>query len=194
VTRARPAPAPALVVVDVQRGLDHPKYGERNNPGAEAAMASLLAAWRGARWPVIHVQHMSVSPDSPLRPELPGNALKPEVAPLAGEPLFRKSTNSAFVGTGLEAHLRAAGIRELVLVGLTTDHCVSATVRTASDLGFGVSVVRDATATFERAGSDGTHYDARTMHGTALASLEGEFARIVDTGELLARVRADDGG
>ena len=72
---------------------------------------------------------MSVEPDSPLRPELPGNALKPEALPHPGEPLFQKSVNSAFIGTGLEQHLRSAGIAALVLAGLTTDHCVSSTAR-----------------------------------------------------------------
>ncbi|HEX5818552.1 MAG TPA: cysteine hydrolase family protein [Gemmatimonadales bacterium] len=182
----------ALLVIDVQQGLDDPKYGARNNPDAERNMASLLAAWRKARWPVIHVQHMSVHPDSPLRPELPGNALKPEVTPLPGEPLIRKSVNSAFIGTDLEARLRGAGIRSVVIVGLTTDHCISATARTASDVGFDVVVVDDATATHERLGPDGVRYTAEQMHGAALASLHGEFARVLSTGDVLVRLAAGE--
>jgi nicotinamidase-related amidase len=182
----------ALLVIDVQQGLDDPKYGARNNLGAERQMAALLAAWRQARWPVIHVQHMSVHPDSPLRPELPGNALKPEVTPRPGEPLIRKSVNSAFVGTGLESRLREAGIRSIVIVGLTTDHCISATARTASDLGFDVVVVGDATATHERLGPDGVRYTAEQMHGAALASLHGEFARVLSTDDVLARLPAGE--
>jgi nicotinamidase-related amidase len=183
------APA-ALLVIDVQQGLDDPKYGRRNNPDAERVMARLLAAWRSAGWPVIHVQHMSITPGSPLRPELAGNALKPEVMPRAGEPLFQKTVNSAFVGTGLQSFLRDAGIRRLVLTGLTTDHCVSATARTASDLGFEVVVVSDATATFERTGADGQWYSAEQMHGAALASLHGEFGRVEGSAEVLGRLAA----
>ena len=179
---------PALLVIDVQQGLDDPKYGTRNNPDAERTMGALLAAWRRAGWPVVHIQHMSVQPDSPLRPELRGNALKPEVAPHDGEPLFRKTVNSAFVGTALESQLRKAGIRELVLTGLTTDHCVSATALSASDLGFDVIVVSDATATFERTGADGTWYSAEQMHGAALASLHVEFGRVMTAREVLERV------
>jgi nicotinamidase-related amidase len=171
--------------VDVQQGLDEPRWGARNNPDAERRIAELLAAWRAAGGPVIHVQHLSLEPDSPLRAELPGNAFKPEAQPLAGEPVFRKHVNSAFIGTGLEAHLRERGIGALVVVGITTNHCVSTTVRMAANLGFAVTVVSDATATFERRGPDGTHYDAALVHGVELATLHGEFATVRTTRDLL---------
>lgn len=178
----------ALLLVDVQQGLDDPAYGARNNPGAERRMADLLAAWRGAGRPVIHVQHRSLSPGSPLREDHPGNAFKVEVQPAAGEPVFHKHANSAFIGTDLEAHLRRGGIEALVVIGLTTDHCVSSTARTAANLGFAVTVVEDATATFERLGPDGTHYSADVMHGAALASLHDEFATVCSTRDVLAAV------
>jgi nicotinamidase-related amidase len=178
-------PPAALLIVDVQQGLDDPQWGSRNNPDAETRIAELLAAWRAARRPVIHVQHMSRRAMSPLRPTAPGNAIKPEARPESGEPVFQKTVNSAFIGTELEAHLRAHAIDSLVIVGLTTDHCVSATARMASNLGFAVTVVSDATATFERRGRDGTHYPAEVMHGAELASLSGEFASIATTAEVL---------
>lgn len=185
-----PPAGPALLIIDVQQGLDEPRYGARNNPGAERRMADLLAAWRAAGRPVIHIQHMSVEPGSALRPELPGYAFKAEVLPQPGEPVFQKQVNSAFIGTGLESHLRANGIDELVVIGLTTDHCVSTTVRMAGNLGFTVTVVEDATATFERRGPDGTHYSADLMHRAALASLHDEFATVRTAGEVEATVRA----
>ena len=153
-------------------------------------MALLLAAWRRAGRPVIHVQHMSVEADSPLRPELPGNALKPEALPHPGEPLFEKRVNSAFIGTGLEQHLRSAGIASLVIAGLTTDHCVSSTARMAADLGFRVTVVSDATATHERPGPTGEMISAEEMHRVALASLQGEFAEVRRTADILAQVES----
>jgi nicotinamidase-related amidase len=176
----------ALLVIDVQQGLDDPLWGERNNPGAEQNIARLLAFWRRTHRPVIHVQHMSGRSDSPLRPGLPGNAIKPEAAPAPGEPIFRKTVNSAFIGTALEAHLRAEGIDTLILVGLTTDHCVSTTTRMAANLGFSAIVVSDGTATFERTGPDGDHHSAEEMHQLALASLHQEFATVRRTGEVLA--------
>jgi nicotinamidase-related amidase len=175
----------ALLLIDVQQGLDHPRYGERNNPQAERRIAELLAAWRAGGWPIIHVQHMSREPESPLREGLPGNAFKLEAQPAGDEPVFRKNVNSAFIGTALEAHLRERGIDSLVVVGITTDHCVSSTVRMAGNLGFTVTVVEDATATFERRGPDGSHYSADLMHRITLASLHGEFATVRSAEEVL---------
>jgi len=182
---------PALVIIDVQQGMDDPKWGARNNPDAEHEIGSLLAAWRDLKWPVIHVQHMSEEADSPLRPDSPGNELKPVVRPREGEPLFQKTVNSAFIGTTLEAHLRREGIGSLVMVGITTDHCVSTTARMASNLGFEVIVVGDATATFERTGPDGAWYSAEQMHRAALASLHGEFAQVQSAEDVLRRLHPE---
>ena len=181
----------ALLVIDVQQGLDDPRCGERNNPGAERNIAALLGAWRRTRRPVIHVQHMSTEPDSPLRSDRPGNAFKPEALPGAGEPVFQKTVNSAFIGTALEAHLRAEGIDTVVIAGMTTDQCVSSTTRMAANLGFTAIVVSDGTATFERTGPDGEHYTAEQMHRHELASLHLEFATIRRTGEVLEEVGGD---
>lgn len=184
---------PALLLIDVQQGLDEPGWGARNNPHAEARIVALLTAWRQAEWPVVHVQHMSRKPESPLRPEVPGNAIKAEALPAEGEPVFRKDVNSAFIGTSLEPWLRRHGIGELVIAGLTTDHCVSTTARMAGNLGFDVTVVEDATATFERTGPDGAHYSAEQMHDTALASLHGEFAQVRSSTDVIARCRSGTG-
>lgn len=182
--------AAALLLIDVQEGLDDPCWGARNNVGAEQRIADLLAAWRATGRPVVHVQHSSLEPRSPLREDAPGYAIKVEALPIAGEPVFRKHVNSAFIGTDLETHLRANGIEALVVVGLTTDHCVSTTVRMAGNLGFNVTVVEDATATFERRGPDGAQYSADLMHRVALASLHGEFAAVRSAQEILAAVGA----
>jgi nicotinamidase-related amidase len=178
----------ALLLIDVQQGMDDPRWGARNNPDAEQKIGALLAAWREAKWPVIHVQHMSQEPESPLRADAPGNALKPEAMPRDDEPVFQKTVNSAFIGTTLETYLRREGIHALVIVGITTDHCVSTTVRMAGNLGFDVVVVEDATATFERTGPDGVWYSAEQMHRVALASLHGEFAQVQSAQNVLARV------
>lgn len=175
----------ALIVIDVQQGIDDPFWGRRNNPRAEKNIARLLAAWRAANAPIYHVHHNSVRPTSPLRPGQPGNDFKPEALPLAGEPVFEKTVNSAFIGTDLEQRLREDGIERVVVIGLTTNHCVETSARMAANLGFDTWVVSDATATHDRTGPDGVLYPAETIHAVSLASLHGEFATVLDTASLL---------
>ena len=179
---------PVLLVVDVQKGLDDPCWGRRNNPDAESKIALLISAWRTLELPIIHIRHCSDEPGSPLRPELAGNEFKEEAQPLPDEKQFSKSVNSAFIGTGLEAYLAAHEISSIVIVGLTTDHCVSTTVRMAANLGFHVTLIADATATFDRNGYDGVVYLAEDIHKIHLASLDGEFCNVRSTAEVLKEI------
>lgn len=179
----------ALIVIDVQKGFDDPRMGHRNNPSCEKNIARLLEAWRASGRPIIHVRHDSVEPKSVLRPDQPGNALKPEAQPRNGEPLLSKHVNSAFIGTDLEQRLRSAGQDTVVCVGLTTDHCVSTTARMAGNLGFKTIVVADATAAHDRRAYDGTIVPAEEIYRGALASLHGEFAEVVTTDDLLRAVK-----
>ena len=181
-------PDAVLLVIDVQKGFD--RFNEeyhRNNPALEANIARLQRAWRESGRPIIHVQHLSKEPESPLRPGQPGCEIKDEVRPLAGEPVVQKSVNSAFIGTSLEADLRRRGYPTLVLAGLQTNLCVSTTARMAGNLGFTTYVVSDATATFDNVGPDGKRYGSELLHDVALADLHGEFATIVDTTTVFAR-------
>jgi nicotinamidase-related amidase len=174
-----------LLLIDVQKAFEEPSYGSRNNPGAEENMARLLDAWRNTERPVFHVQHLSLSQNSPLRAELPGSEIQDAVKPIIDEPLIQKHVNSAFIGTDLEEHLRAHSYDTLVIVGLTTPHCVSTTARMAGNLGFRTYVVSDATAAFEIDGIAGRRYTAEEVHDLSLATLRAEFAAIVDTESLL---------
>jgi nicotinamidase-related amidase len=178
----------ALLVIDVQKGFDAPGWGSRNNPGAESTVAGLLEAWRSADWPVVHAQHVSEEPGSALGPGQPGVEIKPEAEPRDGEPLFQKSVNSAFIGTRLKEYLRSEGIESLVMVGLTTNHCVSTTARMAGNLGFKAFVVEDATAAFDCSGADGILHSAELVHAVSLASLHGEFATVVAAADVLSAV------
>ena len=195
----------ALVLIDIQHGLG---FTTGNTPSFEANITNLLKAARSHndRSPknpilIIHVHHISTWPTSTLHPsykmpsDIPGIQPLSYAQPLPSEPVLTKNHNSSFVGTDLEARLRAFGARQLILAGLTTDHCVSTTSRFAANLQVlgddggpdgtgqgnnGIVLLRDGTATFGKGG-----FDAGTMHEVHLASLDGEFVQVRGTDEAI---------
>ena len=177
-------PLPTLLVIDVQRAFDDPSWPERNNPEAEARVADLLAAWREAGAPIVHVRHEGEEEDGLFGRGTDSFEFKPEAAPLPDEPVVEKLVNSGFIGTDLEERLRAAGAETVVIAGLTTDHCCSTTARMAGNLGFETWFVSDATATHARG-----EFDAETIHRTALASIDEEFCEVLDSREAIGRLR-----
>lgn len=176
---------PALLAVDMQTGFDAPEWGARNNPAAEGNGLRLLERWRKLGWPVILVRHDSDQPGSPLAPDAPGNEFKPGFAALEGEWVIAKRVNSAFIGTDLEQRLRRARITRLVVFGLTTDQCVSTTVRMAANLGFAVTVIEDACACFALRTFSGGQIDAARLHTAHIATLMAEFAEVIRTEQAL---------
>lgn len=175
----------ALVLIDCQKGFDDSKWGLRNNPQFEENAQALLATWRQNHLPVIHIRHSSTEDDSPLAPDSPGFEYYAWAVPQQDETEFIKHVNSGFIETGLEAYLRSITLQNLVVCGLTTNHCVSTTVRMAGNLGFHVELVADACATFPRTSYNGTVHDAELIHDTALASLHGEFCEVRTTQDIL---------
>lgn len=185
-TTALPPSGAVLLLIDLQRAIDHSSWGERNNPGAEQQIARLLAHWRGRGWPVWHVRHDSTEPHSYYRPGQPGHDFKPEVTPRAGEPVIAKRTNSAFIGTDLEARLRAGGHDALVVVGVITNNSVETTVRMAGNLSFSVFLVEDGCFTFGRKDWTGVFRTADEIHALSLANMDGEYCAVVTADAVLA--------
>ena len=175
-----------LLLIDVQEGFKDPIWGKRNNLCAEEKIAQLLNTWRISRRPIIHVQHLSQEDTSVFAPESAGVALQEFVRPADGELLVQKRVNSAFIGTELDCSLKERGATALVVVGFTTDHCVSSTVRMASNLGYRTIVVADGTATFERRSIDNQPVGPEIIHQIHLLSLQGEFAEVLDADVVLS--------
>ena len=182
---------PALIVVDVQRGFDDADYwGKRDNPDCEANIAGLLAHWRERSWPVVFVSHDSTNPASALAVGTPGNEFKDVIS---GEPdlLVSKTVNSSFHGTpDLHAWLQSKGIEEVVICGITTNHCCETTARVAGNLGYDTYFVIDATHTFDRPALDGSILPAATLTAVTAANLHDEFATVVRTDTLIGGLAA----
>jgi nicotinamidase-related amidase len=176
----------ALLVIDVQRAFDDAAYwGPRNNPHCEDNIAGLIAAWRKAGRPLVYVRHDSADPKSPLRPGQPGNAFKEFVS---GDPdlLVTKSVNSAFIGEpDLDAWLRGRRIDGIAICGITTNHCCETTARMGGNLGYRVLFALDATHTFDKKALDGSVIEADEFARITGANLDGEFATVVRTADLL---------
>ena len=179
-----------LLLIDLQRAVDDPSWGPRNNPGAEHNVARLLDHWRSNHLPLMHVRHDSTEPASTYRPGQPGHEFKPEAAPRPGEVVVPKRTNSAFVGTDLEQRLRAGGSGAVVVAGVSTSNCVEATVRMGANLGFRIFVVADACFAFARKDWSGHPRTAAEVHDMSLANLAGEYCTVVTTDWVLAALGA----
>ena len=186
--RLTPNSPVALLIIDVQNAIDDPSWGQRNNLQAEHNIGQLLTAWRTNGLPVIHVRHDSTQPESPYRLGQPGNAFKTEVAPRPDETIIAKSTNSAFIGTDLEAFLRNAAINLLVITGVITNNSVEATVRMAGNLGFEAYVISDATATVDKTDLNGRLWTADEVQALSLANMAGQYASVLTTEEVLNRL------
>ena len=178
----------ALILIDLQNAIEHPlwrTHGDRNNLDAEQNITTLLAAWRRSGRPIYHIRHDSLEPASPYRPGQTGNEFQPFAAPLPTEPVIPKQTNSAFIGTGLESTLRAAGHLTLIVGGIITNNSVEATVRMAGNLGFKTYLVADASYTFPRLDWHGHLRTAEEVHSLSLANLHGEYCTVQDSAETL---------
>lgn len=178
--------AAVLLAIDMQKAFDAPPWPCRWNHAVDANGLALLAAWRASKRPIIHVRHDSVQPGSTLSPGMPGNDFRPGFGPVNGEPLITKSVNSAFIGTDLEAHLKKLGAKHVIAFGISTDMCVSTTVRMGANLGWDMILVPDACDCFDLpCPYGGAWIPAEQVHTTHVATLAYEFCRIIQTSELI---------
>jgi nicotinamidase-related amidase len=175
----------ALLIVDMQKGMQNPSAGKRNNPQAEENIAKLLTKWRKDGAPIVHIRHISRANNSTFAPGQSGVEFQDKLMPLECEHVVEKNVPDAFVNSSLEKWLRIRNCNELVIVGVSTNISVESTARSAGNLGFNTIVVSDATYTFDKVDFDGQLREASVVHAMALANLDGEFSRIIRTEELL---------
>lgn len=173
-----------LLPIDMQQAFDEPSWPRRWNERVDANGRALLAAWRAAGRAIIHVRHDSVTPGSSLAPTLPGNAFRPGFEPLAGEALVTKSVNSAFIGTDLDLRLKRLGADKVVAFGISTDMCVSTTVRTGANMGWEMVLVPDACDCFDLPDGRGGFIPAAQIQAAHVATLAFEFAELAAVEEL----------
>jgi nicotinamidase-related amidase len=176
---------PALILIDMQRCMAEPAAGARNNPQAEHNIAVLLHAWRQAGAAVVHVRHMSRTPGAGFWPGQPGAEFQPALQPLAAEHVLEKNVPDAFIHSSLERWLRVRSISAVVLVGVSTNNSVEASARTAGNLGLSTYVGADATFAFANTDYHGQPRSADDVHAMALANLDGEYATVLSTAQLL---------
>jgi nicotinamidase-related amidase len=172
-----------LLVMDMHKGMQRRIDAGRDhvNPDAPARIADLLALFRSRGLPVVHVHHADPDPTSPFHPGHPDHAIMAEALPCDGEAVIVKSGSSAFIGTGLEAHLVANHINTLVVVGAVAAFCITSTVRQASDLGFKVLLPGDALMGFDIPAHDTGRIPAADVLRVTLSLLGADFATLTRT-------------
>jgi nicotinamidase-related amidase len=177
---------PALLVIDVQQSFLHaPYWREDDVPAFRDAVLRVLQAAADRGWPVVRILHQENN-DGPFGPAA-GLARPLEWMPEDVAVTFRKGVHNAFTDTALESWLRERGIRRVVVIGIRTEQCCETTSRVASDLGFDVDFVTEATLTFPmvHAGS-GTRYDVQDIKQRTELVLDGRFARLRTVDDILA--------
>lgn len=182
----------ALLIIDMQAEMQRriESGADHVNPDAPTRIAELAAAFRAQGLPVVHIRHQATDPASCFHPAAQGYPPLSCAEAQSGEAVFDKRTSSAFASTELAGHLAGHGITDLVVTGAVAGFCVNSTVRAGADLGFRMTVVRDAVIGF---GLPAANLSARTIFDVTMAHLEADFALLVETPVLLGELAAVPG-
>ena len=177
----------ALLLIDIQN--DYFPGGAMELAGMSQAAAGareLLEAFRKARRPVFHVQHLALGPGAAFfRPGTTGVEINDSVRPLPGEALVRKHYPNAFRDTGLLEVLQSAGVEEVIIAGAMSHMCIDATTRAAFDYGFTCTVIHDACASRDVV-FEGRTIPAAQVHGAFMAALGMRYARVISLEDFLS--------
>ena len=175
----------ALLVIDAQRSFERmPFWSARDVPAWQSRQGALVAAARTRGWPVVFVLHNGH--EGPFAPDSGHVVPMDFLAPREDEPVFDKRVHNALTESGLEPWLRARGLSRLLISGIRTEQCCETTARVASDLGFEVEFVLDATLTFDMPDPrEGGVVDAASILSRTALVLDGRFARVTRVADYL---------
>ncbi|MAY70695.1 MAG: hydrolase [Halomonas sp.] len=179
----------ALLVIDVQASFPARPYWDATRLGDwPEAQRALIDLARVAGIPMERIIHTEPGSQGAFDPEI-GLTRAMEGFEDPADATFYKTAHNAFTDTGLDRWLRGQGVSRLWISGIRTEQCCETTTRVASDLGYTVDFVSEATLTFamQRGGQDVSASDIRER--TELV-LDGRFARIVDVQALREEVAA----
>ncbi len=182
---AASVPHTALLVIDVQESFRHrPYWSEADVPSFLGNLQALIDGAKARRIPIVQVFHVEDSG--------PFSLTSNHVVPLAGlslrspEAVFFNSSHSALIGSGLDVWLGRRGIHRVIVSGIRTEQCCETTTRHASDAGYRVDYVTDATLTFAMIDRHGETWSPKIIKARTELVLEGRFARIVSVEQALA--------
>lgn len=182
----------ALILVDIQN--DYFPGGKMELEGsleASQKAGELLAFFRQEQFPLVHIQHVSLRPDATFfLPDTPGVQTHERVKPIQGERVIQKNYPNSFRNTPLLNALQEQQIKRLVIAGMMTHMCIDATTRAATDLGFECWLASNACATRALTFQDST-IPAELVQGAFLAAINGTYARVMTTSEILAALREE---
>ncbi|CAG9615104.1 Peroxyureidoacrylate/ureidoacrylate amidohydrolase RutB [Bacillus rhizoplanae] len=175
-----------LVLIDIQNDYFPGGRCALHEPLKAAENAKkVLDFFRKMNLPVFHVQHISVQEGAAFfLPNTDGVKIHPDVAPLENEYVVQKNYPNSFRKTNLLELLQRVGIEHLVICGMMTHMCIDTTVRAASDLEFGCTVIEDACTTKDLVFNN-ENIQAKHVHTAFMSALDNMFAKVIETEEFL---------
>jgi nicotinamidase-related amidase len=174
----------ALLVIDVQESFRHRSYwSDRDVPLFLDRLQSLID---GAKAPDIRVVQIFHVEESGVFSIPSGHVKTMEGISLTPDAVFHKRSHSALVGSGLDVWLVQHGIQRVIISGIRTEECCETTTRHASDLGYEVTYVPEATLTFPMTDRSGREWSPEEIKAHTELVLDGRFASIASVDEALA--------
>ena len=174
----------ALVVIDAQESFRHrPYFREEGFAAYIERQQALIDGAKGAGMPIVQIFH--VEDEGPFAEDsgLVTTLAQLDIAPDA---VFRKRRHSALIGSGFDVWLTRNGIRRLIVSGIRTEQCCETTTRHASDLGYDVDYVGEATLTFPMTDTSGRMWSAAEIRARTELVLSGRFARVATVADALS--------